>query len=70
MLRNATLRMIAGKTSGSMTRWSSRTAPGTRRTTSHAHSAVNGTTIVAVEAPRISVFTIESRNEPGPNSTE
>ena len=58
--------MMAGNTSGSVTRWSSIAAPGTRRTTSQAHSAVNGTTIVAVAAPRISVLTIESRNEPGP----
>ena len=69
MLRNATLRMMAGKTSGSVTRWSRILAPGTRRTTSQAHKAVNGTTMVAVAAPRISVFTMESRNEPGPNRT-
>ena len=44
-------------------------APGWRRTASHAHSAVNGTTALAVAAPSTSVLAIESRNEPGARIT-
>ncbi len=67
--RKATLRMMAGKMSGSVARWSRTAAPATRRTTNQAHSAVKGTTSVAVEAPRMSVLRMASRNEPGPSST-
>jgi hypothetical protein len=45
--------------------WSSSQAPGRRRTASQAHSAVNGTTAVAVAAPSTRVLAIEERNDPG-----
>ena len=60
---------IAGNTSGAVVSWSRNQAPGLRRTASQAQSAAKGTASVAVDAPRMSVFTIESRNEPGPRNS-